>query len=109
MRGRGGMNTRDRQEAVPKFGPLSEKEEALIKRIADRAGELLGRGARVTVCMDITACHLNGTPLRLEDLAEADQFNFLHDVTGINRHLNRETGELTGHFLPRFVRREGHL
>jgi hypothetical protein len=32
----------------------------------------------------------------------ADDFNFLHDVGGINRHLDREHYLLTDHFSPRF-------
>jgi hypothetical protein len=52
--------------------------------------------------MDITAIHCNGTPLRLADLAAADDFGFFHDVYGINRHIDRDTGTLTGFFLPRF-------
>jgi hypothetical protein len=53
--------------------------------------------------MDLTACHLNGCPLRLEDMAKADDFNFAHDVLGIRRHLNRETGQLEDCFVPRFA------
>ncbi len=33
--------------------------------------------------MDFTACHANGTPLRLDALLEADDFNFMHDAFGI--------------------------
>ena len=52
--------------------------------------------------MDFTACHTNGCALRLDALLKADDFNFMHDAFGICRHLNRETGELDGRFLPRF-------
>lgn len=53
--------------------------------------------------MDVTACHANGCPLKLSELASADNFNFAHDVFGIRRHINRETGELENCFLPRFA------
>ena len=53
--------------------------------------------------MDITAAHANGCPLRLSDLLVADDFNFAHDVFGIRRHLDRNTGTLGGHFVPRFA------
>lgn len=53
--------------------------------------------------MDITACHLNDTPLRLNELLAADEFNFAHDVFGIRRHLNRETGKLEDCFCPRYA------
>lgn len=51
--------------------------------------------------MDIEATHCNGCKLKLDVLLEADDFNFAHDVFGIRSHIDRETGELTGHFLPR--------
>lgn len=53
--------------------------------------------------MDITAVHCNGRPLRLRELYLADDFNFSHDVFGIHRHLDRETGELGWCFVPRFA------
>jgi hypothetical protein len=53
--------------------------------------------------MDITACHLNGCPLRLGELLGADDANFAHDVFGIRRHLNRETGKLEDCFCPRYA------
>jgi len=56
--------------------------------------------------MDVTACHVNGCPLKLQELLEADDFNFSHDIFGIRRHLNRETGQLENCFLPRFARPE---
>lgn len=54
--------------------------------------------------MDVIAVHMNGRPLRLEALLAADDFNFAHDVFGIRRHLDRDTGELTQCFVPRFSR-----
>lgn len=52
--------------------------------------------------MDISATHANGNPLRLEDLLDADDGNFAHDFFGIQRHLNRKTGQLDNLFVPRF-------
>lgn len=52
--------------------------------------------------MDIEATHCNGNPLRLQELLEADDANFGHDVFGINKYLNRDTGKLSDHFMPRF-------
>lgn len=59
---------------------------------------------KLSITMDVTATHANGNPLRLEDLLAADDFNFLHDLTGIQRFIDRSTGLLTGHFSPRFTR-----
>ncbi len=82
---------------------------AIIQRIADRAVALYAehdvRVDRQDVLMDITSCHFGGQKLRLDDLLAADNVNFIHDVAGINRHLNRETGELMNCFSPRFSAR----
>lgn len=56
----------------------------------------------IDIQMDITACHLNGNSLKLDQLAGADDGNFGHDVFGIRRHLDRKTGKLGGCFLPRY-------
>lgn len=88
----------------------STKEEVrTINAIAHRAVKHAAlRGIEYSVMdadMDLTATHLNGCPLRLEELLAADDFNFDHDVFGIRRHMNRETGRLENCFLPRFARR----
>jgi hypothetical protein len=57
--------------------------------------------------MDITAAHLNGCPLRLKELAEADDANFGHDVFGIRRYINRSDGTIPDIFCPRFSGQEG--
>lgn len=81
-----------------------EKEDAqLINAIAKRAYP------EVKACykslmdleMDITTTHLNGNPLNLKQLAEADDTNLFHDIYGIYSHLNRTTGELENCFVPR--------
>lgn len=59
----------------------------------------------LTAHMDISAVHAQ-CPLRLGDLRDADQFNFAHDMYGIQRHLNRQTGKLENLFLPRFAARQ---
>lgn len=56
--------------------------------------------------MDLTAVHANGNPMRLADLLAADDFNFAHDIVGISRFLDRNTGRLTDCFSPRFSARE---
>ena len=55
--------------------------------------------------MDLTACHCNGCPLNLDALATARDGDFVHDVAGIMRHINRETGELGECFVPRHALR----
>ena len=41
--------------------------------------------------------------LRLEDMLNADDFNFAHDFVQIQCDINRATGEFSGRFLPRFA------
>lgn len=84
--------------------PATDRD--LIKQIAHRAAAVIkGYGQKVDVVdvmMDLTAVHANGCKLRLSDLLAADNFNLLHDIVGIENHLDRETGQLSNHFLPRF-------
>lgn len=84
----------------------SKSEADIICQIADRAN-LLSKKYDIeykymTAMMDITACHANGNELRLDELLKADDSNFAHDVFGIRRHINRETGKLENCFLPRY-------
>lgn len=79
----------------------------LISKIADRAVSVYAandvRVERQDILMDISSVHLSGgCKLRLEELLAAGDMNFIHDVAGINRHLDRETGKLMNCFSPRF-------
>ena len=59
------------------------------------------RSSSGSLDMDLSATHAV-TPLRLGDLLAADDFHFAHDVFGIMRHIDRRTGRLDDHFVPRF-------
>jgi hypothetical protein len=52
--------------------------------------------------MDLSACIAQGCNLKLNELLNADDFNFCHDVFGISRHINRDTGKLENFFVPRY-------
>ena len=92
---------------------VTKEENDVIHKIAGRAkvmimendSELSGRRRRDRrkIEMDITATHLNGCPLKLDDLLAADASDFCHDVFGIARFLDRETGKLGSYFVPRFA------
>ena len=93
--------------------PLDAARDAAlstIQKIADRAVPVYAqndvRVERLNVLMDISACHFGVQKLRLDDLLAADDFNFMHDVGGINRHQNRMTNELDNGFSPRFSERK---
>lgn len=85
---------------------VTPADAAIIAAIVDRAIPLAKEAGikvkRMDLIMDLEAVHANGNPLRLADLLAADPGNFGHDVWGIRRYLDRETGQLTSCFLPRF-------
>ena len=85
----------------------STEDFRLIEQIVDRAhARALKAGhdaKKHTLLMDVTTCHANGCPLRLADLLAADDFNLIHDVFGIARHIDRSTGRLGDCFVPRFA------
>ena len=85
---------------------LSEAEQELIDAIVLRAVELWPQGNQQTFEMDVTATHCNGCPLNLDGLLHADDFSFAHDIAGIYRHMDRETGRLHGYFYPRWAAKE---
>lgn len=81
---------------------ISPKDAATINKIVVRASSLLGGFERIELAMDLTAVHVNGCPLNLKELLEATEFDLCHDILGMRRHLNRDTGKLEGFFVPRF-------
>ena len=88
----------------------TKAEFELMNKIADRAVAMARRAGfgylKRNALMDINACHCNGCPLELAELLTAGDYDFAHDVFGIRRHLDRETGKLGGCFLPRHAKRE---
>lgn len=86
---------------------VTKGERAVVTLIVKRATEIAKRyGQKVdglSLAMDLCAVHANGCPLRFQDLLDADEFNFCHDVFGIERHIDRDTGALLNCFMPRFL------
>lgn len=88
---------------------VTRRDMALIADIALRARRLLWPDRDLTpIMMDIAAVHANGCPLALAKLLEARDFDFIHDVGGIHKHLNRATGQLEGFFEPRYALENHH-
>lgn len=90
------------KQANPSFD-VSPMDAWLIRKLAQRARTLGDQRDQTSIEMDLTAVHANGCPLVLQGLLKADDFNFLHDVYGIARHLDRDSGKLTNFFLPRYA------
>lgn len=86
---------------------LSLEEEKLVGQIANRAikkvRSIYPKFSKMDLIMDITATHNENDKLRLEEWLNADDSNFYHDIFGIMRHMNRETGQLENFFEPRFT------
>lgn len=85
----------------------SQKDNSALARVVARATLLANDDPdfnKLEFEMDITAAHCNSTKLNLEKLLTFDDFNFLHDVLGIQRHLDRGTGKMMNCFVPRCSR-----
>jgi hypothetical protein len=85
----------------------SRVETALIFKIIERFERITDKPAdRLSLSMDLDACHSNGCSLDLIALLfSASDFDLVHDVCGIQRHIDRETGKLGDCFLPRYTAR----
>jgi hypothetical protein len=78
----------------------------LIANIVRRANRLgMKKIDIVSLMMDITATHLNDTPLDLKGLLEANLTDFVHDVFGIMKNIDRRMGKLEDGFVPRYAAR----
>lgn len=82
----------------------SKEDDTLIAKIAARAMSVPGVRSKIEIYMDLTVTHWFSR-LRLDDLLHADEANFRHDISGITRHIDRDTGKLRGLFLPRYTAR----
>jgi hypothetical protein len=89
-----------------KFAGYTPAELETTTRIIDRAYTMARQNGmtldRFSLEMDLAATHAL-TPLDLDALLAADDFNFAHDVFGIMGHINRATGTMGDGFVPRFT------
>lgn len=85
---------------------VTKADAATIRKIVERsekASDDRGWPRIHGLDMDLTACHANGCRLDLAGLLAADDFNFAHDIAGIHANLDRSSGRLTNHFVPRYA------
>ena len=59
---------------------------------------------KTTVMMDLLVLLETGVKMRWEELLNAPVFDFMHDINGINQHLNRNTYKLEDCFWPRYAK-----
>jgi len=83
---------------------IAERAVALYQRL-DMLDDSDARFALTGIASEIMTVHTEIIPLRLEELAGADDSNFAHDIGGIHRHLDKESDKprLTDGFCPRFA------
>ena len=82
---------------------MTKDEKLIIVEIAKRAeSKGLLMFDRLSLIMDIEAAH-NECNLRLNDLLKADEFDFAHDIVGIQKNIDRDTKQLMNCFLPRYA------
>jgi len=91
----------DQSKQAPVEFSATKDDRLKIGKAADRALSLFPDADHQTFLMDLTAAHANGNPLDLDKLLGFDDFNFTHDICGINRHIDRATGKLMDRFSPR--------
>lgn len=86
---------------------MKDKERFMMYvKIAQRAeGMDLYSGERMTFLMDLESAD-KAFNLRLEELLDADDLNFAHDVIGITNNIDRSKFPATefGLFVPRFAK-----
>jgi hypothetical protein len=86
---------------------INPADRELVAQIGERFDDTCSRFGRsvdrLGIELDLIFCHLNYCQLNLERLLNADPSNFVHDVAGINQHIDRKTGHLKNCFWPRFA------
>lgn len=93
---------------------VSKADLAIIGEIVKRAYRIFpeifsaGRDG-IDLRMDLDATHSNGCLLDFQMLLDAPEIDFIHDLGGIARHLDRETGALKDHFRPRCAKPEAEV
>ncbi|MBM9400353.1 hypothetical protein JUN65_01935 [Gluconacetobacter azotocaptans] len=93
---------------------ISREDRVRVRLIADRVVDVLisqgiekasWRAFNLETRMDLTAVHANGCPMDFVRLLDVSESDLMHDVGGIKRHLDRQTGKLEGFFLPRTAKK----
>ena len=84
------------------FLEVSEETKKKVSEITRRAMlQNLNFNDSLSLEMDLLFAHQEFN-LRLDDLLEADDFNFHHDIYGIQISLDRRKLKFINHFVPRY-------
>ena len=91
------------------WNALTNTDLQLVLKIVARAlkMKLILKKEKVDLDMDISAVQIKNK-LNLQKLLGFPDFDFAHDVCGMQRHIDRETGELKNCFCPRcgFIKKD---
>ena len=89
---------------------LNDADMTLAMTIARSASNLARNAGQdispLEFVLDLATTHNHACPLDFAAMATGNPADVAHDVFGIRRHLDRETGLLTDCFLPRFAARQ---
>lgn len=83
---------------------MDNKVIEIIGKIANRAVTINPAYDKTTVMMDLLVIYETGVEMRWEEFLNAPVFDFMHDINGINQHLNRDTYKLEDCFWPRYAK-----
>tara|TARA_R110000868_G_scaffold6369_1_gene36258 strand:- start:212 stop:514 length:303 start_codon:yes stop_codon:yes gene_type:complete len=78
----------------------TRNEMVLLRKIADRAKVYAAGWNKAALMLTIEKAH-GHIPLDLGKLLASTESEFLRDVFGIAYHLNKKTGKIESHFVPR--------
>ena len=84
---------------------VDQNKVSLMIAIVDRGWETM-KGHykdKLDMMVDVAVAH-EDCPLKLQELLDADDGNFYHDIVGIHNNLNRETRKLENCFVPRYAK-----
>ena len=81
-----------------------DKNIETIGKIVNRAVTINPSYSKSTVMMDLLVLYDTGVKMRWEELLNAPALDFMHDINGINQHLNRNTYKLEDGFCPRYAK-----
>lgn len=87
---------------------LNDTDRNHIDQVVERATNMFDKMDspldRLCLTMDLMLVHALISPLDLEGMVTGDDTNFVHDIGGISRHLDRTNGRFMDCFAPRFTR-----
>ena len=83
--------------------PFTKAEITVVAKIIERADTMgLLSNDRLSLLMDLQVVN-NQYPLRLYDMLAASDFDFVHDILGTQKNINRNKLCVDNCFIPRFA------